>query len=98
MHHHIVCLPTHQKGAHDQHEPDQHRRKGTTIHNVLFGDLYLLRHDEQQHNADDKKQDAADQVYGVLDILHLELCAPFIQLCLSMFYQIFHQFQLLFEV
>ena len=50
------------------------------------------------NNADDQKQNAADQVYRVLDILQLELCTPFVQLCLGMFYQIFHQFQLLFEM
>ena len=86
-----------QKGTHGQHEPNQHRRESAAIHNVFFRDLHLLRHDEQQHDANDQKQNAANQVYRVLDVLLFELCAPFIQFCFGTFYQIFHLFQLLLK-
>ena len=56
-----------------------------------------LRYDKQQHDADDQKQNAADQVNGVLDVLLLELRAPPVQPCFDAFYQIFHLFPLLFE-
>ncbi len=46
---------------------------------------------------DDQKQNAADQVQRVLDVLLLELRAPFVQPCFDAFYQIFHLFPLLFE-
>ena len=62
-----------------------------------FRDLHLLGHDEQQHDADDQKQNAADQINGVLDVLLLELRAPSVQPCFDAFYQIFHLFPLLFE-
>ena len=72
-------------------------REGAAVHNVLFRDLHLLGHDEQQHDADDQKQNAADQINGVLDVLLLELRAPSVQPCFDAFYQIFHLFPLLFE-
>ena len=46
--------------------------------------------------AYDQKQNAADQVNGVLDVLLLELRTPFVQPCFDAFYQIFHLFPLLF--
>ena len=58
---------------------------------------HLPGHDEQQYNADDQKQNAADQINRVLDVLLLELRAPVIQSCFDAFYQIFHLFPLLFK-
>ena len=97
MHYHVICLAAYQKGTHGQHEPDQHRREGAAVHNVLFRNLHLPGHDEQQYNADDQKQNAADQINRVLDVLLLELRAPVIQSCFDAFYQIFHLFPLLFK-
>ena len=67
---------------------------------ILVGRFQTLHAGHQQMietALSDQKQNAANQVYRVLDVLLFELCAPFIQFCFGTFYQIFHLFQLLLK-